>query len=473
MMKKLNFIIALLLFSILTFAKSPLDGLVNNSLLQNANISLLVRDVATNTTVCEYHSKNSVVPASTMKLVTTATALELLGADFRFQTRLEVDGKVTADGVLNGNLYIRGGGDPTLGSEKLGDTTFLVKWVEAIKNRGIRKINGRVIADAGLFDDEGVNPKWTWEDMGNYYAAGIYGISYLDNTYRLVLRSGSVGTTPTVLRVVPEIANLKIDNRLMSSSISFDSAYFYGAPHSDYRTVIGEIPANRAEFVTKGDIPNPALLLAQHFSDRLIQNDVAVRDLPTDSIDRASERTTIYTHDSPPLSEIITETNVRSNNLYAECVFKYLALQNKAVATNAEAVQVIKAFWKSKGLSVDQLFMYDGSGLSPSDAVSAQFFVELLSYMQTKSLNKDVFFRSLPVAGENGTLKSFLLKTPLQGKVHAKSGTISRVKSYAGYIDNKGKQLVFALLINNPNGSSKAVTRKMEEFLLQVSVGIK
>ena len=473
MMKKLNFIIALLLFSILTFAKSPLDGLVNNSLLQNANISLLVRDVATNTTVCEYHSKNSVVPASTMKLVTTATALELLGADFRFQTRLEVDGKVTADGVLNGNLYIRGGGDPTLGSEKLGDTTFLVKWVEAIKNRGIRKINGRVIADAGLFDDEGVNPKWTWEDMGNYYAAGIYGISYLDNTYRLVLRSGSVGTTPTVLRVVPEIANLKIDNRLMSSSISFDSAYFYGAPHSDYRTVTGEIPANRAEFVTKGDIPNPALLLAQHFSDRLIQNDVAVRDLPTDSIDRASERTTIYTHDSPPLSEIITETNVRSNNLYAECVFKYLALQNKAVATNAEAVQVIKAFWKSKGLSVDQLFMYDGSGLSPSDAVSAQFFVELLSYMQTKSLNKDVFFRSLPVAGENGTLKSFLLKTPLQGKVHAKSGTISRVKSYAGYIDNKGKQLVFALLINNPNGSSKAVTRKMEEFLLQVSVGIK
>ena len=473
MMKKLNFIISLLLFSILTFAKSPLDGLVNNSLLQNANISLLVRDVATNTTVCEYHSKNSVVPASTMKLVTTATALELLGADFRFQTRLEVDGKVTADGVLNGNLYIRGGGDPTLGSEKLGDTTFLVKWVETIKNRGIRKINGRVIADAGLFDDEGVNPKWTWEDMGNYYAAGIYGISYLDNTYRLVLRSGSVGTTPTVLRVVPEIANLKIDNRLMSSSISFDSAYFYGAPHSDYRTVIGEIPANRAEFVTKGDIPNPALLLAQHFSDRLIQNDVAVRDLPTDSIDRASERTTIYTHDSPPLSEIITETNVRSNNLYAECVFKYLALQNKAVATNAEAVQGIKAFWKSKGLSVDQLFMYDGSGLSPSDAVSAQFFVELLSYMQTKSLNKDVFFRSLPVAGENGTLKSFLLKTPLQGKVHAKSGTISRVKSYAGYIDNKGKQLVFALLINNPNGSSKAVTRKMEEFLLQVSVGIK
>ncbi len=473
MMKKLNFIISLLLFSILAFAKGPLDGLLNNSLLQNANISLLVKDLVTNVTVCEYRSKNSIVPASTMKLVTTATALELLGADFRFQTKLEMDGKVSADGVLNGNLYIRGGGDPTLGSEKLGDTTFLAKWVDVIKSRGIRKINGKVIADAGLFDDEGVNPKWTWEDMGNYYAAGIYGISYLDNTYRLVLRSGSVGTTPTVLRIVPEIANLKIDNRLVSSTISFDSAYFYGAPHSNFRSVTGEIPANRTEFVTKGDIPNPALLLAQHFSDRLIQNGIAIRDLPTDIVEHASERTAIYTQVSPPLSEIITETNVHSNNFYAENVFKYLALQNKAIATNTEAVQVIKAFWKSKGLSVDQLFMYDGSGLSPSDAVSAQFFVELLSYMQTKSVNKDIFFRSLPVAGENGTLKSFLQKTPLQGKVHAKSGTISRVKSYAGYIDTKGKQLVFSLLINNPNGSSKAVARKMEEFLLQVSAGVK
>jgi D-alanyl-D-alanine carboxypeptidase/D-alanyl-D-alanine-endopeptidase (penicillin-binding protein 4) len=473
MMKKQTFIISLLLFSSFTFAKSPLDDLVNNSLLQNANISLLVKNTTTNATVCEYHSKNSVVPASTMKLVTTATALELLGADFRFQTKLELDGSVSADGVLNGNLYIRGGGDPTLGSEKLGDTTFLTKWVDVIKSRGIRKINGKVIADAGLFDDEGVNPKWTWEDMGNYYAAGIYGISYLDNTYRLILRSGSVGTTPTVLRVVPEIANLKIDNQLVSTSISFDSAYFYGAPHSNFRSVTGEIPANRAEFITKGDIPNPALLLAQHFTNRLVQNGVAVRDLPTDIVEQTSERTAIYTHVSPLLSEIITETNVHSNNFFAENVFKYLALQNKAVATNTEAVQVIKSFWKSKGLSVDQLFMYDGSGLSPSDAVSAQFFVELLSYMQTKSVNKDIFFRSLPVAGENGTLKSFLQRTPLQGKVHAKSGTISRVKSYAGYIDAKGKQLVFALLINNPNGSSKAVTRKMEDFLLQVSAGVK
>jgi len=117
---------------------------------------------------------------------------------------------------------------------------------------------------------------------------------------------------------------------------------------------------------------------------------------------------------------------------------------------------------------VEQLFMYDGCGLSPVDAVSSAFYVDLLVYMQTISSNKEAFFNSLPVSGKSGTLTGFLQKTPLQGKVHAKSGTISRVKCYAGYIDSKGLNYVFAIMVNNPNGTSKAVTRKMEEFLLSI-----
>ncbi|MEI8087543.1 MAG: D-alanyl-D-alanine carboxypeptidase, partial [Paludibacter sp.] len=147
-------------------------------------------------------------------------------------------------------------------------------------------------------------------------------------------------------------------------------------------------------------------------------------------------------------------------------LFRYLALKNNPIATSNGAVKVIKEFWKSKGLPVEQLFMYDGSGLSPVNAVSANFFVELLMYMKTKSKNNAIFFNSLPVAGESGTLSSFLKNSALQGKLHAKSGTISRVKCYAGYINLKEKTYVFSLMVNNPNGSSKAVTKKMEEFLL-------
>ncbi|MFT3753019.1 MAG: D-alanyl-D-alanine carboxypeptidase/D-alanyl-D-alanine-endopeptidase [Paludibacter sp.] len=259
------------------------------------------------------------------------------------------------------------------------------------------------------------------------------------------------------------------DNQLKSTSISFDSAYFYGAPHSNQRTIRGEIPARRAEFITKGDIPNPALLLAKHFNEKLIEAGFSIAQPPTDKVSDNKSRKIIYTHDSPPLEQIVTEINIHSNNHFAEHLFRYLALLNSPVATTNGAIRVIESFWKSKGLPVDQLIQYDGSGLAPSNVVSAQFYVDLLLYMKTKSRNSTVFYNSLPVAGETGTLSSLLKNTPLQSRIHAKSGTISRVKCYAGYIDANGRNLVFAILVNNANGSSKAVVKKMEEFLLQIS----
>ena len=377
---------------------------------------------------------------------------------------------MTNDSVLKGNLYIHGGGDPTLGSEKLGEKDFFPKWIQALKNAGIKKITGQIVADATLFDDEGVNPHWTWEDIGNYYAAGAYGISYMDNTCKLVLKSGEEGTTPEIIKILPEIPELSFDNQLKSTGITFDSAYFYGAPHSNQRIIRGEIPANKPEFATKGDIPNPGLLLAQHFYEKLVEAGFSISQQPTDKVSGNTKRNVIYTHDSPPLEKIVTEINIHSNNHFAEHVFRYLALKNSSVATSNGAIRVIESFWNSKGLPVDQLIQYDGSGLSPMNVVSAQFYVDLLLYMKTKSEHGTVFYNSLPVAGESGTLSSLLKNTTLQGKVHAKSGTISRVKCYAGYIDGNARNLVFAMLVNNANGSSKVVVKKMEEFLLQVSL---
>jgi len=469
-MRKIKLILPFLLLTMVLLAKNPVDDFINNPLLANANISLLVKDLATNKTICQYRPTNSSIPASTMKLVTTATALELLGPTFRFQTKLEIDGTLSSTGTLNGNLYIRGGGDPTLGSEHLGDKDFLTKWVEEVKKAGIKKITGQIIADGSLYDNEGVNPKWTWEDIGNYYAAGAYGISYMDNTYQLVLRSGPVGSTPEILRIVPEMPAMTFENQLKSTTIEFDSAYFYGAPHSYLRSIRGEIPANRIEYIIKGDIPNPGLLLAEHFQEKLTESGIAIHQLPSDIVPENMGRRVILVHESPELSEIIKETNVKSNNGYAEQIFRYLATTKNPVATSNRAVQVVRSFWKSKGLPVEQLFMYDGCGLSPVDAVSSQFFVDLLVYMQTISPYKEAFFNSLPVSGKSGTLTNFLQKSALQGKVHAKSGTISRVKCYAGYVDVKQKNYVFAIMVNNPNGTSKAVNKKIEEFLLKLPV---
>ncbi len=464
-----HILIAVLIITNSVIAVNPVENFRNNKLLENANISMLVRDLKNGQTISEFRSKNSVIPASTMKLVTTATAFEILGADFRFETKLEVDGKVSLDSVLNGNIYIRGGGDPTLGSEKVGDPDFLSKWIRALRNAGIKIIKGQIIVDESIYDDEGVNPRWSWEDIGNYYAPGIYGLSFLDNTCKVVLRSGAIGSTPIILKTIPSIPEFSFNNQLKSTAIRFDSAYFYGAPHSYQRSIYGEIPANRNEFTVKSDIPNPGLLLAKTFQEKLLQNGFSISKTPTDKFDISIKRKLIFTNYSAPLREIITETNIKSNNHYAEHIFRYLGLKYSSTGTTTSSLQVIKDFWKSKGLSVDQLFMYDGSGLSPSNAVSAQFFVELLTYMNNKSINKTIFYNSLPVSGESGTLSNFLKITPLKGKVHAKSGSISRVRCYAGFINSGTKKYVFALMVNNANGTSKAVNQKMEEFLLNIA----
>ncbi len=448
---------------------SPAEAFMNNDLLKNANISLLVCDLTTGEVIAQHRPENSQIPASTIKLITTATALELLGPDFRFETKLQVSGEIDADGTLNGNLYIYGGGDPTLGSEYLPNRNFLNLWLRAVNKAGIKNINGSIIADASIFDDEGINPKWLWEDIGNYYAPAIYGISYMDNVVRVHLYSGEIGSTPAVIKTTPHIPGLTFNNNLRSTIIQKDSAYFYGVPLSNVRTIYGEIPANRPNYVTKTDMPNPALLLAQHFHELLIESGIKIAYPPADQYRSSSEeRKTIHTHYSLPLSRIIKEINFVSNNHYAEHVFRYLGLQKSSVAKTSNSISVIRDYWKSKGLPVEQLFMYDGSGLARSNGVSAQFYVKMLTYMKLKSPYSNDFYESLPVAGQSGTLSYILRNTPLEGNLKAKSGSISLVRGYAGYIDVNDKNYVFAVIVNNYNGRPRHVVREIENFLLSV-----
>ncbi len=462
-------ILFLLLFPFLILsAANPVENFVQNSLLLNANISLLVKDIRTNEILYQYRPTSLTTPASTMKLVTTATILELFGPDFRFETRLEIDGTISKDSTLNGNLYIVGGGDPTLGSEKLGEKGFLPKWVDTIKKAGINRITGRILADETIFEDQVLNPKWTWEDIGNYYAPGIHGISYMDNTYRMLFRSGAIGSTPEILRVEPEIAGLEVDNHLKSTTTDHDKAYFYGAPYSLDRSVYGEIPANKAEFTVKGDIPNPALLLARHLHNRLTESGLKIGSFPIVRPVSGNTRA-IYRYLSPALKDIITETNVKSNNHFAEYLFKYISTKNNPVGSTNESVSIIRNYWKTQGLPTEQLCQYDGCGLSACDAVSASFFVDLLTYMRTKSHYAEDFYNSLPVTGGRGTLSTLLVNTPLEGKVHAKSGTIENVKCYAGYVELTDRTLVFAIMVNHSNGSSHEVVKEMEKFLLEIT----
>ena len=394
---------------------------------------------------------------------------------------MEYDG-ILESGTLEGNLYIKGSGDPSLGSSHFapGQNKFLSTWIAALQKAGIKHITGSVISDESIFDTEGVSIKWLREDMGNYYAPGSYGISIFDNMYKLSLQTGAAGTRPVLKGTEPDIPFIRFKNYLKAAPVSSDSAYIIGAPLDDVRYLYGVLPANREAYVLKGDIPDPALYLARYLTDQLQQKGIRVDGSPScyrieveENRWKKGERKEIVTTYSPTLREIASVCNHVSHNLYADALVKTVGLQykprrNEMISSFGRGVQVVKEYWEKKGLDVFPLRMNDGSGLAPADKVSAGFMGELLVYMATESAVSDAFIASLPQAGIEGSVRNFLKGSKLQGKAHLKSGGITGVRSYAGYITKDGKTYAVAVFSNNYSCPMSRMTGALEKLLLQL-----
>lgn len=460
---------------------APVKWLLQAPYMRGASFSLVVKDVQEGRTVYSYDTDRLQSPASVLKTVATATALEILGEDYRYPTTLEYDG-ILENGTLEGNLYIKGSGDPSLGSSHFapGQNKFLSTWIAALQKAGIKHITGSVISDESIFDTEGVSIKWLREDMGNYYAPGSYGISIFDNMYKLSLQTGAAGTRPVLKGTEPDIPFIRFKNYLKAAPVSSDSAYIIGAPLDDVRYLYGVLPANREAYVLKGDIPDPALYLARYLTDQLQQKGIRVDGSPScyrieveENRWKKGERKEIVTTYSPTLREIASVCNHVSHNLYADALVKTVGLQykprrNEMISSFGRGVQVVKEYWEKKGLDVFPLRMNDGSGLAPADKVSAGFMGELLVYMATESAVSDAFIASLPQAGIEGSVRNFLKGSKLQGKAHLKSGGITGVRSYAGYITKDGKTYAVAVFSNNYSCPMSRMTRALEKLLLQL-----
>lgn len=455
----MNLLTAILL-SVTFLTSHPLTG--------QANMSVYVQNMQTGEVIDSYRADKVVPPASVMKLLTTGAALEILGPGYKFPTILEYTG-IIENGVLHGNLYIHGSCDPSLGWK--GQTGFLAKWVKAVQKAGISTIDGGIIADMTMLDGEAQNPNWLCEDAGNYYAPGIFALNYYGNTMNIVLQSGEPGTVAKVVKTEPYVEDVYFINRIRCDKIQYDGAFVSGLPYSRERYLTGAVPSNLGTFGVKGDLPNPGLLLARHFTNRLREAGIIVKRDATYIADYnplTPPRTELYTHYSEPLSEIIKETNVNSNNLYAEALFRYLGTRYTLPGTIHNSQDLLRDFWRRRGVNVQNAIIKDGCGLAPQDAVSAKAFVQLLSFM-ARSNNKEAWINSLPVSGQSGTLKSLCPKTELEGRIHAKSGTIAGTKNFAGYIDMpNGETWVFAILINSAPGKAKNVQHVIQQYLLDV-----
>ncbi len=456
----------------ITRLQDELKKISTDSSLAHALVGFSLRS-SDGKTLLQQNAEKSLPPASNLKVVTTATALQVLGEDFRFKTTLEYDGTIDKTGVMDGNIIIRGGGDPTLGVGRAEGTQTLNElmalWSTKIKEAGIRKINGSVIAVTGIFEQNPIPDYWVWTDIGNYYGAGVFGLNINENIYKLVFKPGlKIGDSAVILRTEPAIPNLQFINEVTTAAKGTgDNSYIYGVPYSYSRYVSGTIPAGSDEFVVKGSMPDPAFFSAYALTQKLTQDGVEIsKAAGAVTGNYKNNLKVIYELTSPTLKEVAVHTNQSSINLYAECQLKMLGYQVKGEGSTKAGIDVVKEYWKAKGMDLSGFFIYDGSGLSDANAVTPNQFTHLLSLM-TKEKPFKAFYNSFPVAGVNGTVARLCKGSKAENNVRAKSGTINKVTCYCGYVTtSKGELLCFSMMVNNYEGKAGQVTKKLERLMV-------
>ena len=436
-----------------------------------ASVSALMVDLETGAEIYNLDPDRLLVPASLMKLVSTSVALETLGPDYKFTTTIWYQGRIIK-GTLKGNLIIEGGGDPTLGSCYFPQSSPGQIWTrikQFLRAEGIRKLEGTILMDEHHFEAPLFPSPRLWEDMGNYYGAPPRALTYRDNTFALTLQSPpAVNERCRVVSVEPDLTPLNFSCRVLSGPYPKDSAYIYGVPGMKQWEVRGSIPAGRAAFTIKGALPQPWKVLGKELGVEVFSSaDIEVALTPNDQWKQQAKR--IGEIHSPSLSQIIQEINHRSNNLMADHLLPALTCQAGMRGSYWDAgPQMIKAFWEEANPQVP-IEIYDASGLSPSNAVSARFLVTVLEKMHQSS-NADTYLNTLAVSGSPGTLSN-LWDTPLlKGHVYAKSGSMRNVMGYAGYVFSPGKHPVaFAIMVNHhglaPSEIRRIIEKKVEALL--------
>ncbi len=455
-----------------TFSKNPS--------LRSASISFLAINSKDKSVVASFDPNRCLVPASTTKLWSTAASLEILSTNYAPKTEVLYTGEITEAGVLKGDIIIKGYGDATIGSEHFATREtmrdFFKDWVANLTAKNIKVIEGDVFADASTLGYFGTPEGWTWSDMGNYYGAFPSGLTIYDNMLELYFNTSSrKNETTKISRTHPIIENFKLYNYVLSDAVQSDNAYVFAAPYASEGFVTGTLPLNKTDFRVKASVQNPEVLFAREFYDAILNAGIQITGKPLsnkmltdlnnstklDSLNQ-SKKTLLFTHFGYSITEIIKVINQKSNNLFAEHLIHWIALnkdQNKGY--HKLGMEILVKHWTSK-FDMQTARITDGSGLSRSNSISAQHFTELLYYMKDNA----VFESTLPISGQSGTLKNLCSGQACSGKIKAKSGTINGVKAYAGYAYNKkGEKIIFAFIVNNHLGSSSEVTKLMESVL--------
>ena len=444
-MKNLFYFLALV--PVLLFGQtnsSAFNTFLNLEQAKYANVGFEVCNLTTNQVVTSYNSQKLMSPASLQKLLTTTAALSELGEDFQFKTDMKLNGKIE-NGVFTGVLKIIASGDPSL------DASFIDETIAFLKANKISKFIGKIDLDESLYSNL-PNQTWLLEDVANYYGTTAFGFNFMQNTYLLNFAQSAENLKPKLVSTTPNMQHLSFDNRVVSKGKK-DYAYILGVPFSTERKIVGSIPAGTGTFSIKGAMDNPATvyknLLLKKFKE---QNIEFVLKAVVAKVETEISKTIF----SARLKDIVKETNLKSNNLYAEALLNALAIKKYGYASEENGINVLKDLYSSK-----ESKLYDGSGLSRKNKFSTDFLMQVLKQ------NKDnlTFKNSLGVSGVSGTLISFNSEK-VKGKIQAKSGSADGILNYAGYFQNsKGQQFAFTFIVNDFAGSTSGLRKEMVKVL--------
>lgn len=441
-------------------AQAALQTLSKDAQLKYASYSLSVLNAQTGEKIFSVNEDMGLAPASCLKTITAATALSLLGTSYQYKTLLAYNGSINADGVLQGNLVIKGAGDPSLGSPRYQAATesaVLQSWIAAIKKAGIKKITGKIIGDDSIFDTQTLPDGWIWQDMGNYYGAGVAGLSWRENQFDLLLKPGSKpGDAVTLTGTRPSLPYLAISNELTTGpNNSGDQAYVYLPPFANLAYLRGTVGLDEKNFTISGAIPDPAFECAFRMEQALLEAGISSTGATTTRLLRQNKQplplqtTSLYTTLSPSLDKLIYWFLKKSINLYGEHLVKTIASQQSENVSTATGVRIIRQHWQQAGIDSNALNIMDGSGLSPANRITTAALAKVLFLSQ-----KEKWF------------PAYLEALPEMNGIKMKDGYISNVRAYAGYITPKqGPPLVFAFIVNNFNGSPGTMRQKMWKVL--------
>nr|WP_314783151.1 D-alanyl-D-alanine carboxypeptidase/D-alanyl-D-alanine-endopeptidase [uncultured Porphyromonas sp.] len=429
-----------------------------------ARYSFAVQDVSQDTLWAAYRPEEMCTPASITKLFTAATALESLGADYSFCTELYMEGELKS-GVLYGNLLVIGSGDPSIDSKffEQDKERWQQSVLQTVQAKGIRRIEGNIVIDASRFERMGIHPRWAPDDRGDYYAAGVYGFNLYDNWLDLYFATGGVKDSIRLVGTYPKGVQLTLDNRL-KVNCKTQGWEGDGTNLVEHRTLLGTLPCNRESVRVAIDLPHPPLHAARLLRATLEGQGVEILGQEEARFESSSHpRTLIGRYYSPSLRDLCREMNYRSLNHYAEALFKALVKENGATSEQAWLrEQEILSSW---GVRLSpKAHLYDGSGLTRANRLSAQDMVALLVGVSTKARGNtlDAFAQSLPRVGREGTVKGFMPGTSL--KLYCKSGSMRGVQTYAGYLYYQRRVYAVALLANGCANRAK-VRGVMQQYI--------